>query len=119
MKDRKDQSAPDQQSAPEPPAPRLAVALQYEAGKDMAPRVTAKGEGELAERIIELAREHDIVVEGNPVLAQALAEVELDTVIPENLYAAVATVISFVMQEAEKKRKSPFYSPPEPKKLTK
>ncbi|WP_373235666.1 EscU/YscU/HrcU family type III secretion system export apparatus switch protein [Cohaesibacter celericrescens] len=97
----------DTQQAPVSSTPaKLAVALQYEQGKDPAPRVTAKGTGETAERIIDLAREHDIVVEGNPVLAEALSQVELDQYVPENLFTAVATVIGFVMQTAEKKRKN-------------
>ncbi|SFO82850.1 flagellar biosynthesis protein [Cohaesibacter marisflavi] len=89
---------------------KLAVALHYEEGADEAPRVTAKGRGKTAERIIELAKEHGVVVEGNPALTQALANVELNEVIPEKLYAAVAAVIAFVMQEAEKKQKSALYT---------
>nr|WP_321980041.1 EscU/YscU/HrcU family type III secretion system export apparatus switch protein [uncultured Cohaesibacter sp.] len=95
---------------------KLAIALQYEEGADEAPRVTAKGRGKTAERIIELAKEHGVVVEGNPALTQALANVELNEVIPENLYAAVAAVIAFVMQEAEKNQKSALYNPTSPTK---
>nr|WP_319389413.1 EscU/YscU/HrcU family type III secretion system export apparatus switch protein [uncultured Cohaesibacter sp.] len=87
-------------------AQKLAVALKYDKDKDPAPRVTAKGKGKTAERIVELAREHGVIVEGNPALAQALSAVELDEQIPESLYAAVAAVIRFVMQESEKKRRS-------------
>nr|WP_321454949.1 EscU/YscU/HrcU family type III secretion system export apparatus switch protein [uncultured Cohaesibacter sp.] len=90
--------------------PDMAVALQYEHGKDHAPRVTAKGEGEMARRIVALAREHDIMVEGNPALTKALSEVELDDYVPEHLFTAVAVVIGFVMETAEKKRNSPFAS---------
>jgi flagellar biosynthesis protein len=79
------------------PAPRrLAVALAYD-GK-LAPRVTAKGQGELAERIIETALKAGVPVEENPLLAQALGSVELDDHIPEDLYKAVAQVIGFVLQ---------------------
>lgn len=80
-------------SAPRPP--RIAVALEYDG--QSAPRVTAKGRGELAERIIETAREHDVAVEQNAILAQALAAVELDDQIPEELYRATAQVIAFVL----------------------
>ncbi|WP_319531291.1 EscU/YscU/HrcU family type III secretion system export apparatus switch protein [uncultured Cohaesibacter sp.] len=95
---------------PQEDSDKLAVALKYDREKDPAPRVTAKGRGETAERIIALAREHDVVVEGNPALAHALSEVELDETIPETLYGAVAAVIGFVMREVERKRKSPFRS---------
>lgn len=76
----------------------LAVALEYQVGTRDAPRITAKGQGAVAERIIALAREHDIVVEANPMLAQALSGVELDDTIPLELFEAVAEVIGFVLR---------------------
>jgi flagellar biosynthesis protein len=81
-----------------PIPPPLAIALQYEHGKDAAPRVTAKGEGEVAERIIEIARAHGVAMEANAALAQALSQVELDQMIPRELYRAVAEVIGFVLR---------------------
>lgn len=78
------------------PAPRVAVALQYDFGEG-APIVTAKGQGELAERIIATARAHDIAIEENPILAEALAKIDLDSEIPLPLYKAVAEVIGFVL----------------------
>ncbi|MBY0613530.1 MAG: EscU/YscU/HrcU family type III secretion system export apparatus switch protein [Beijerinckiaceae bacterium] len=77
-------------------APRSAVALEYD--HVGAPRVTAKGKGEVAERIIATAKAHDIAIEENAILAEALSEVELEEQIPENLYRAVAQVLSFVLQ---------------------
>jgi flagellar biosynthesis protein len=74
---------------------RIAIALEYDG--QGAPRVTAKGRGELADRIVEVAREHDVVVEENAILAQALSAVELDDPIPEELYRAAAQVIAFVL----------------------
>jgi flagellar biosynthesis protein len=76
---------------------RIAVALKYDFG-DGAPVVTAKGEGHVADKIIETAREHDIAIEENPVLAEALSKIDLDTEIPVPLYKAVAEVIGFVLQ---------------------
>ncbi len=81
----------------EKPQTRVAVALKYDFG-DGAPVVTAKGEGHVAEKIIETAREHDIAIEENPVLAEALSKIDLDTEIPVPLYKAVAEVIGFVLQ---------------------
>ena len=80
---------------PRPRPPRSAIALEYD--RVGAPRVTAKGKGEVAERIIAMAKAHDIAIEENPVLAEALAQVELEEQIPENLYRAVAEVLSFVL----------------------
>lgn len=83
---------------------RLAVALEYEAGSREAPRVTAKGYGLVAEAIIAMARENDIVIDANPALAQALAGVELDDTIPIELFEAVAEVIGFVLRARERMR---------------
>lgn len=82
--------SPDRRSPP-----RIAVALEYDG--QGAPRVTAKGRGELAERIVETGREHGVAIEENAVLAQALSAVELDDQIPEELYRATAQVIAFVL----------------------
>ena len=79
-----------------PPRARpIAIALEYDGAA--APRVTAKGQGEVAARIIAKAREHGIAVEENAILAQALSAVELDDHIPEELYRSVAQVIAFVL----------------------
>lgn len=77
----------------------LAVALQYEKGSREAPRVVAKGRGLVAERIVALAEENGVVIETNPVLAEALSGVELDDTIPIELYDAVAVVIGFVLRK--------------------
>lgn len=71
-----------------------AVALKWEGGKE-APRVTAKGEGALAEEILAIAKACDIPIQENSALAFALAQLELDEEIPEMLYLAVAEVIAF------------------------
>jgi flagellar biosynthesis protein len=74
----------------------LAVALHYD--KKGAPRVVAKGKGTLGDRIIEIAKENDIPVEENEVLAGALSNVELGDEIPAELYKGVAEVLIFVMR---------------------
>jgi flagellar biosynthesis protein len=73
----------------------VAVALEYDG--QAAPRVTAKGGGEVAERIVETAREHGVPIEDNAILAEALSAVELDDHIPQELYQSVAQVIAFVL----------------------
>ena len=65
---------------------QLAVALDYEIGTRTAPRVVAKGRGEVAEKIIAIAAENGIAIEANPMLAEALSGVPLDDSIPRELY---------------------------------
>ena len=74
---------------------QLAVALHYD--KTGAPRVTAKGRGVIGARIIEVARAHDIPIEENEVLVGALSNVEIGDEIPQELYKAVAEVLTFVL----------------------
>jgi flagellar biosynthesis protein len=76
--------------------PTLAVALAYE--KPRAPRVVAMGRGWLGQKIIEAAQAHGVPLQQNPALAEALATVELETEIPEELYRAVAIVIGYVLR---------------------
>lgn len=75
----------------------IAVALQYDQEKMSAPTVTAKGEGHIANKIKEMAKEHKIPVMENKTLARALfAQVEVGESVPEALYRAVAEVLAFV-----------------------
>ncbi|MEJ1296443.1 MAG: EscU/YscU/HrcU family type III secretion system export apparatus switch protein [Candidatus Sedimenticola sp. (ex Thyasira tokunagai)] len=73
--------------------PELAVALNYDG--QSAPRVTAKGRGELAEEILKLAEESGIPLEKDSELAAILAQIPLGDEIPEALYRAIAEVIAF------------------------
>lgn len=76
-----------------PKKPDIAVALRYD-GKQ-APRVTAKGQHELAEKIRQVAIENDIPMFDNPELAMLLGTLDLGEEIPETLYLAVAEIIAF------------------------
>ncbi len=71
----------------------IAVALHYD--ETSAPRVTAKGKGQIAEEILRLAEEHAIPIKEEPELVELLATIELGDQIPEALYVAVAEVIAF------------------------
>lgn len=71
----------------------VAVALHYDGTS--APRVVAKGRGELAGQIIAKAREHDVPLYTDPQLASVLASIPLGEEIPRELYVAVAEVIAF------------------------
>jgi flagellar biosynthesis protein len=79
-----------------PQKPKKAVALTYKPGDDHAPRVTAKGTGRLAERIIEMARKHGIPVKDDPDLVEVLSRLDLDDQIPPELYVVVAELLAFI-----------------------
>ncbi len=73
----------------------LAIALEYD--RKSAPRVVAKGRGAVGDRIVEVARANNVPIEENAVLAGALSHVEIGDEIPQELYAAVAAVLVFVL----------------------
>lgn len=80
---------------PDPrPERRRASALRYQPG-DVAPRITATGSGLVAERIIAAAREAGVPVREDPALAEALAALELDATVPEDLWRAVAEALAW------------------------
>jgi flagellar biosynthesis protein len=72
---------------------REAIALVYDG--DQAPTLTAKGEGDLAEQIIQLAMEYEVPIYENAELAKVLARLELGDQIPEALYRTIAEIIAF------------------------
>ncbi|WP_273428020.1 EscU/YscU/HrcU family type III secretion system export apparatus switch protein [Chitinibacter tainanensis] len=79
------------------PPERLAraVALAYREGQS-APRVVAKGNGLLAERIIAKAKEAGVFVHDSPEMVALLMQVDLDSQIPPQLYRAVAELLAFI-----------------------
>lgn len=77
----------------DPKHPTSAVALSYDGIN--APRVTAKGGGELAQRILEIAEQCGIPLHEDPDLLLLLSRLELGEEIPRALYVAVAQVIAF------------------------
>lgn len=76
--------------------PDKAVALRYEHDRDPAPRVVAKGRGEVARKIVALAHEHEIPLVEDRQLVAMLDALDVDTDIPAALYRAVAEVLVFV-----------------------
>jgi len=89
---------------------KKASALSYDVEKDAAPKVVAKGRGRIAEKIIETAKEHGITVVENRQLAELLDNVDIDDIIPVELYSAVAEILVFLYnsdkQYGEIKRRS-------------
>jgi flagellar biosynthesis protein len=75
---------------------KSAVALKYKTHKDPAPKVTAKGEGLVAERIIQLAQENQVPIKEDPDLVQILAQVDINKEIPPSVYKVVAELLAFV-----------------------
>ena len=75
---------------------KRAIGLQYEAQRENAPRVVAKGSGEVAERILSLARENGVPIEHNPDLVELLTVSEVGDEIPSEVFGAVARLITFL-----------------------
>jgi flagellar biosynthesis protein len=87
---------------------REAIALAY--GPRETPVVTARGEGEVAERIVQEARRQGVHVAEDPVLLSMLSRVDIDEAIPPEAYTAVAVVLSWVywlrgMEPGDEKRR--------------
>ena len=78
------------------PDRRRAVALRYHSSEDASPRVLAKGQGEIAERIIALAASHGVPLHEDRDLVQLLGVLDLDVEVPPGLYRALAEVLAHV-----------------------
>lgn len=85
----------DQTKTP-PKQLKKAVALRYRPGVDQAPQLTARGQGLVAEKIIDLARRHGIPIQEDPALVQMLAQIDLHQEIPPEAYLVVAEILAFI-----------------------
>ncbi len=79
---------------------KKAVALKYDNQTQNVPKVTAKGEGQIATNIIKIAKENDIPIQEDKDLVEMLSKIELNKEIPPNLYKAVAEVFSFIYRHS-------------------
>ncbi len=77
---------------------KSAVSLRYKSSDDTAPKVTAKGKGLVAEKIISLAHENNIPVQQDPDLVEVLSQVDINQEIPPTVYQVVAELLAFVYQ---------------------
>ncbi|GBD39464.1 Flagellar biosynthetic protein FlhB [bacterium HR37] len=84
---------------------KKAVALRYDKEADSAPRVVAKGRGNVAEKILQIAREYNIPLKEDPILVDALSTLDLYQEIPPELYKAVAEVLAFVYRLTQRELK--------------
>lgn len=71
-----------------------AIALEY--GRRTTPVISAKGQDDLAQKIVEEAQKHGVYVTEDPQLLALLSRLDLDAEIPPDLYTAVAVILSWV-----------------------
>ncbi|ACO04492.1 MAG TPA: flagellar biosynthesis protein FlhB [Persephonella sp.] len=81
---------------------KKAVALRYDREKNDAPEVVAKGQGLIAERIVEIAREYGIEIKQDRELVQILSQLDIKQEIPPELYKAVAEILIFIYRKKKK-----------------
>lgn len=86
---------------------QVAVALRYLRETEPAPRVVAKGRGAVAAKILELARAHGIPVHRDTDLVEVLVRLDLDQLIPPELYQAVAEILAFLYRRNQARPGSP------------
>lgn len=72
------------------------VALRYHENEDNAPKLVAKGKGEVARKIKELAQKNGIPIYRDDDLVNLLSQIEIDREIPPELYSAIAEILSWI-----------------------
>lgn len=78
-----------------------AAALRYDINKDEAPKIIASGQGSIAEKIIEAAREQKIPIEENQDIIDILVKLNIGEEIPQELYQVVAEILGFIYRLEE------------------
>ena len=73
-----------------------AAALRYDKGKDSAPRLVAKGQGHIAAKILQLAKDNQIPVHEDPALIEILSKMNLEEQIPGDCYRVVAEILAWI-----------------------
>ena len=82
--------------------PRKAAALQYDRDRDRAPKLVAKGQGHVAERIMQIAQENQIPIQQDPSLVEILSRMDLLEEIPPECHRVVAEILAFIYRTQEK-----------------
>lgn len=93
---------------------KKAAALKYDVHKDSAPRVIAKGKGEVANNIIKIAKQNELPIKKDADLVELLTSIDIDKEVPDNMYKAVAEIFTYIY-DLSKKSKEEFQ---EAKKFT-
>ena len=87
---------PTADSASKPERQPVAIAIENNATRQGAPKITAKGRGAIAEQILQIAFDRGIKVRSDADLAEILEAVEVDSIVPLEALAAVAEILSYV-----------------------
>lgn len=75
---------------------KMAAALGYDIEKDNAPKILARGRGEIAQKIIEKAEEEKIPIHSDKDIVKVLVNMDIGQEIPPHLYRAMAEILSFI-----------------------
>ncbi|WP_419769636.1 MAG: EscU/YscU/HrcU family type III secretion system export apparatus switch protein [Candidatus Marinarcus sp.] len=73
-----------------------AAALKYNEKSNNAPKVIAKGKGDVAKNIIKIAHDNNLPIKKDEDLIELLSQIEIDKEIPPSMYKAVAEIFSFI-----------------------
>ncbi len=92
------------QNKPAVPPLLKAATLQYDKEKSAAPKLTAKGRGLVADKILAIASEHGIPVHRDADLIEILEKTEIDTEIPLEVYAIVAEIFAYIYKVNQQKK---------------
>jgi len=84
---------------------KKAVALSYDIDVDNAPKIVAKGKGELASNIIKIAEDNEIPIKKDQDLVELLSAIDIDKEIPDSMYKAVSEIFSFIYDLTTLERK--------------
>jgi len=87
---------------------RKAVAMKYDPMNASVPTLIAKGQGELAERILAKAKENGVPIQEDQSLVEVLSKLDIDQEIPPELFAVVAEILSFVYRADRNARDWPL-----------
>ncbi len=83
---------------------KTATALSYPEGSK-APFITAQAKGELAEKMVEIAKKHNIPIFSRPQTSEILSLYEIGDYIPEETYEIIAKIVSFIRSVEHEKNK--------------
>ena len=82
---------------------KKAIGIRYKEEKDSAPKIIAKGQGKLAEKIIKIAEENGIHIKKDKNLLEILYKMDIAEEIPEELYEVLAEILTYVYRLDEKR----------------
>lgn len=81
---------------------KKAAALKYDITSDNAPKVIAKGKGDIAKNIIKIAEKNKLPIKKDEDLIELLTKIDIDKEIPDNMYKAVSEIFSFIYHMTKK-----------------